>query len=103
MTDKRVFKAAEVDASKSGWIADLSPVDVVNPDCYWSFNSQRQATKFVELVDGGMRPEEASHIVVDQAQAAAALGSIRSTRKAAASRTNGKKGGRPRKQIVENK
>jgi hypothetical protein len=66
MSDKRVFRAREVDASKTGWIADLSPADVVNPDFYWFFNTRNQAKGFLELVDGGMSADEASYIVTEQ-------------------------------------
>jgi hypothetical protein len=62
--DKRVFKATEVDVNrKSGWIADLSPTDVVNPDCYWYFDTRKQAARFLELVDNGMAPRNASPTV----------------------------------------
>jgi hypothetical protein len=96
--DKRIFKAQEVDASKSGWIADLSPADVVNPDCYWNFSTQTQAENFLNLVDNGMYVAEAAYIVTERGKAAAALGSAKTERKASASRENGKKGGRPRKE-----
>jgi hypothetical protein len=95
--DKRVFKAREIDSNKTGWIADLSPADAVNPDCYYSFNTRRQAERFVELVDGGLSAYEANGIMQAESLAAAAMGAVRSPRKAAAARENGKRGGRPRK------
>ena len=62
--EKRVFKATEVDVNrKTGWVADLSPANVVNPDCYWYFNTRKQATKFLKLVDSGMAPRNASPTV----------------------------------------
>ena len=102
--DKRICKRSEVDVNRgTGWVADLSPADVVNPDCYWHFKTQRQAERFLALVDGGMRPEEASYTVIEMGNAAAALGSIggsaTSPIKSAASRENGKRGGRPRKVV----
>lgn len=61
MKDNRIFKASEIDGSRKGWVADLSPADVVNPDCYWFFNTRKQAKQFLGLVDGGMETRDAEH------------------------------------------
>mgnify|MGYP001221575423 CR=1 FL=1 len=95
--DKRIFKAQEIDSNKTGWIADMSGPDAVNPDCYWYFSSKAKAERFVKLVDSGTEAREAEHIVETTSVAAAALGSSRSEAKTAAARENGKLGGRPRK------
>lgn len=99
--NKRVFKAQEIDSSRKGWIADLSPADVVNPDCYWPWKTKRQAERFIELVDIGMSTRDAAHEVEQTAEAAASLGSMggqaTTAAKRAAARANGRKGGRKRK------
>ena len=60
---RNVFKAQEIDSSKTGWIADLSETDAVNPDSYFPFQTKRDAEQFVNLVDGGMRPDEAINTI----------------------------------------
>jgi hypothetical protein len=95
--DKRIFKASEIDNNKTGWVADLSPENIVNPDCYWFFETRKQAETFIGMVNSGMEAREALYIVEANSEAAAILGRSRSPRKAAAVRENGKKGGRPRK------
>lgn len=101
MSDKRVFRASEIDGHRTGWIADLSGDGPINPDKYFSFATRRQAEVFVELIDGGMRAAEAVYTVNERSSAAAALGRLgkgqTSDAKAAAARANGRKGGRPRK------
>lgn len=64
MKDKRIFKALEVDSTRTGWIVDLSPTDVVNPDCYWAFPTRKAARRFVNLFDSGMPSYEAAHRAV---------------------------------------
>jgi hypothetical protein len=107
--DKRIFKATEIDSNRKGWIADLSPADVVNPDCYWPWRTQQQARAFVALLDTGYDAGHAAYMVQSadtypssgrsrpRNEAAAILGKMTSEAKAEAARANGRKGGRPRK------
>jgi hypothetical protein len=53
MNDKRIFKACEIDCNKKGWIVDLSPENIVNPDCYYYFETKKQCKGFLMLVNGG--------------------------------------------------
>lgn len=61
--DKRVFRAAEIESRRTGWIADLSPADIINPDCYWPFQTRKAALEFIALVDAGMDASEAAYQV----------------------------------------
>jgi hypothetical protein len=58
---KNVFRATEIDSNLIGnWIADMNPsAGPINPDCYWYFNTKKQACRFVDLVNGGMNPYQA--------------------------------------------
>lgn len=97
MTDKRIFPARDIDSSKSGWIADLSPAHIVNPDCYYAFRTRHRAQEFIARVDAGEPAGYVYAAMIEQSNAAAALGAIKSERKAKSSATNGKSGGRPKK------
>jgi len=67
MKDNRIFKSTEVDPNAfnmpTAWICDLSKGDAVNPDCYWYFTTRKQAQHFASLVDSGVSPRDAAHIV----------------------------------------
>jgi len=54
MNDKRIFRAKEIDSSKTGWIVDLSGPDAVNPDAYHFFKSRKTAARFLTLIDSGL-------------------------------------------------
>lgn len=56
---KNVFRASEVESGGAGWIVDLSPENVVNPDCYWHFETRADALKFGKLVQAGIDPHAA--------------------------------------------
>ncbi len=61
---KNVFPANDVDPSRpGGWICDLSPDGVVNPDFYYRFRSLRAARRFARLVADGMPTEQALNLV----------------------------------------
>ncbi len=62
--DKRIFRRSEVDGdNRDGWVADMSIGDMANPDCYWRFDTQREARKFVALVDSGADVDVAAETV----------------------------------------
>jgi len=61
--DKRVFKATGIESRQTGWIADLSPADVINLDCYWPFRTRKAALEFIALVDAGTDASEAAYQV----------------------------------------
>ena len=63
MKRSNIFKASEVESGASGWIADLSGPDAVNPYCYWKFSTKAKAEKFAKLVASGTRAQEAAHQV----------------------------------------
>ena len=101
MKRKNIFQASEIDSKLNGWIVDLSGPHAVNPDCYFHFNSKKRAEEFMRRVENIDDGDDAKHIyqqMIEQSSYAAALGSIKSDRKAASSAANGKKGGRPKKQ-----
>ena len=49
-----IFKATEIDSNMSGWIVDLSPKGIINPDCYWKFKTKAQAQQFANLINDGV-------------------------------------------------
>jgi hypothetical protein len=63
MNDKRIFKACEIDCNKDGWVVDLSPENIVNPDCYWYFKTKKQCEKFLTLIGNGWDNELAYNII----------------------------------------
>ena len=58
-----IFKRNEIDSNKKGWVVDLSPDDIVNPDCYWYFLVKSDAIEFNQLVESGIEPHRAFHIL----------------------------------------
>lgn len=64
MSEKNIFPANDVDPNRpGGWICDLSPANVVNPDFYYYFKSRKTAKRFARLVADGMPPEQALNLV----------------------------------------
>lgn len=60
---QKPFHRSEVDPNNhEGWIVDLSSGNTINPDCYWYFNTRKQANYFLDLLNEGKNTEEASHI-----------------------------------------
>jgi len=53
MKNNRIFKACEVNCNKDGWVVDLSPENIVNPDCYWYFKTKKQCKQFLILISDG--------------------------------------------------
>jgi len=62
---KNVFRANEVDSNRpGGWIADMNMgISPINSDCYFYFNTQKDACRFIDLVNGGMGADEAKQTV----------------------------------------
>ena len=61
MSSKNVFKASDVNVYWTGWIADMSPANVVNPDFYFKFKTKKDANKFVDMVNNGISTRVALH------------------------------------------
>lgn len=60
MEPKNVFPVNDVDPNRlGGWIVDLSPAGIVNPDCYHRFKSRKTAERFAKLVADGLTPAQA--------------------------------------------
>lgn len=62
MKDRRIFKRTEVDTERRpGWVVDLSPDGIVNPDCYWYFKTRKAAEIFLSKVEMGIGAEQAAY------------------------------------------
>lgn len=68
----------------------------VNGKIVFEAETTREAIAYAEEYHN----DEQSYTVKDKNPAAVALGSMRSDKKAASSRENGKKGGRPKKEVI---
>lgn len=51
---QRVFRRSEIEHGARGWVVDLSPGRIINPDYYWRFPTRRAARRFLELVQNGV-------------------------------------------------
>jgi len=60
-----IFKANEVKTGAKGWIVDLSPGNVVNPDFYWRFETRKDAEIFANLVNNG-EPADYAMLTLDR-------------------------------------
>jgi len=59
---QNIFRATEVDANRTGWVVDLSPLNVVDPDCRFFFGSKAQAVRFHQLVKSGVAIRDALRV-----------------------------------------
>ena len=65
MRDKRIFKAAELDIYRSGYIVDLSPDGMQDPNCYFVFGRLHTAKEFLAEVDRG---KQAHRVYLDMTE-----------------------------------
>ena len=67
--DNRICRRSDVDVNwrerGDSWGVDLGEGDVFPLDCVWWFGTQKNAVKFLALVDGGMDPLQAASDVMD--------------------------------------
>lgn len=59
--NRNIFKANEIDSNKKGWIVDLSPANVVDPDFFWRFATRKEAELFNKMIKDGVDAREAAY------------------------------------------
>ena len=65
---KEIFRATQIASYVDGWIVDLSPANVVNPDYYWRFSTRTKASAFVALLDIGLDADHAAYLIEEYPQ-----------------------------------